>query len=204
MALPNLAQDLTFSNDQGVKATGHTHQVPNGIVAGQHKQILPQGRNGEVGAFSEVFRDPGSRLPRIGGGVVDLEAVARRQDGRFGYSAVGADVPRRGVPLGFGNGKLLSYLDSRVMDGETDAVDLQSLRRGLEAFLLFSFRLDMKCVRVCVCVCVGGVLVRFRKGEIENVMLEDDSACVHFAQSVRRKLACLRYVEHNEVELVLK
>jgi hypothetical protein len=137
MTLPNLAQDLAFSNDQGIKATGHAHQVPNGIVAGQHKQILPQGRNGEIGPFGEVFRDPGSRLPRIGGGVVDLEAIARGQDGRFGYSAVGADVPRRGVPIGFGNGKLLSYLDSRVMDGKTDAVDLEALRRGLEAFLFF-------------------------------------------------------------------
>lgn len=136
MALSDLTQDLPFSNDQRVEPAGYAHQVPNGIVAGEHEEVLPERRNREVGPLGEVFCNASSRQPCISGSVVDLKAIARGKDGRLLDTSVGTDLLRSDVPVGLGNSEFLANLDSSVMDGQADAVNLKSLRGSLEAFLL--------------------------------------------------------------------
>ena len=135
MALSNLTEDLPLSDDQRVQPAGYAHQVPNGVVAGQHEEVLPERRNRKVGPLGEVFCNPGGRLPGVGGSVIDFEAVTGGKDGRLLDASVGTDLLRGGVPVGLGNGELLTNLDGSMMDGQADAVNLKSLGRSLETFL---------------------------------------------------------------------
>mmetsp|Transcript_809 Transcript_809/g.1708 ORF Transcript_809/g.1708 Transcript_809/m.1708 type:complete len:208 (-) Transcript_809:254-877(-) len=135
MALADLRQDLSLSDDERVQSTRDPHDVPDGVVPGQHEQVLAEFGHGESGALGQELGHGGHGSPGIRGGVVDLEAVAGAQNGGLGDVAPVADLVRCGVPVALGNGELFTDLDIGVVNGEADTVNLKSLRGGLQSFL---------------------------------------------------------------------
>jgi hypothetical protein len=54
VALSDLRENLSFSDDQTVESSGNPHDVPYGVVATEHEQVLSQYGYGQSGSVSEV------------------------------------------------------------------------------------------------------------------------------------------------------
>ena len=127
MALTNLGQNLAFSYNQGIQATSDSHNVPNSIVTGKHKKIFSELGNRKVGTFREEFGDTCHGRPGIGGRVINFETITGTQNSSFGNLSGAANLVGRRVPVTLCNSELFTDLNVGVVNGKTNAVDLQSL-----------------------------------------------------------------------------
>mmetsp|Transcript_1716 Transcript_1716/g.3742 ORF Transcript_1716/g.3742 Transcript_1716/m.3742 type:complete len:204 (-) Transcript_1716:108-719(-) len=136
ITLTDLRKNLSFSHHERIQPSRDTHQVPDGIFATEHEQILAQRANGQITTLRQVLRDSSHGRTGISRCVVYFKAVASTQDGCFGYGrAAVAEFIAGVVPVGFWNGQLFTHFDIGMVNRKTHTVHLQTFRGSFQTFL---------------------------------------------------------------------
>lgn len=103
--------------------------MPTRFILCKHEEMLAQLGDGEAAARAEMGDDLLDGHERVIGDDVDLEAVARRENGGLGHSGALTELFRGELPLGLWDGQSLADVDGGGVVREPHDYNLSERRR---------------------------------------------------------------------------